>query len=85
MDPTQLIQDGTTFASKAVANDKQNNHKLAHFFYMEAAEAILKALTLDRSLDPLKVKVAQYIERAEVLQAIIGFYITYYLLFFFYS
>lgn len=73
MDPTQLIQDGTTFASKAVANDQQNNHKLAHFFYMEAADAILKALALDRSLDPLKLKALQYIERAEALQEIIGF------------
>ena len=58
MDPQKLIQDGYGFASKAITNDQNGQHKLAHFFYVEASEAILKAY--------------QYIQRAEVLQNILN-------------
>lgn len=72
MDPIQLIQDGTVFAGKAVFHDRNGDYKLAHFFYMEASEAILKAIAQDKSLDGAKGKALQYIERAEALQAILG-------------
>ena len=71
MDSNRLIQDGTTFAAQAVNYDKENNHQQAHSYYMKAAEAILKAIASDRSLDALKVKALQYIERAETLQKLL--------------
>ena len=72
MDAQSLIKDGTTFAQKAIENDRKENFKLAHFFYMESAEALLKAIALDRSLEQIKVKALQYIERAETLQSLLG-------------
>ena len=72
MDPQKLIQDGYGFASKAITNDQNGQHKLAHFFYVEASEAILNAIALDNSLLEAKNKAYQYIQRAEVLQNILN-------------
>lgn len=72
MDAPSLIKDGTTFAQKAIENDQNGNFKLAHFFYMESADALLKAIAFDRSLEKIKVKALQYIERAETLQSMLG-------------
>ena len=72
MDAQVLIRDGTKFAQKAIENDQNKNFKLAHFFYMEAAEALLKAISLDRSLEQIKIKALQYIERAETIQSMLG-------------
>ena len=74
MDANQLLQDGTIFAGKAVAHDRAGEYKVAHFFYMEAAEAILKAIANDQNntLVAAKGKALQYIERAEALQLLLG-------------
>ena len=67
MDPQRLIVDGTNFAQQAVFHDQAGNFKLAQFFYIEASEAILKAISLEPSLEELKRKALQYIERGEAL------------------
>ena len=68
MDPDQLMQDGMTFAGKAINHDQRGEHELAHFFYIEASEAILKAISLNNELNSAKGKALQYVERAEFLQ-----------------
>ena len=72
MDPKQLIDDGMVFAGKAISHDQRGEHQLAHFFYTEASEAILKAITLDSNFASTKSKAFQYEERAAVLQTIIN-------------
>lgn len=81
MDPQQLIQDGYGFASKAITSDQNGQHKLAHFFYVEASEAILKAIALDNTLLEAKNKAYQYIQRAEILQNILNGKFSFLLLF----
>ena len=68
MDPQQLMQQGLKFAEQAISRDNAGEHDVAQFFYIEASDAILKAISLDESLMDAKVKALQYIERAEVLQ-----------------
>lgn len=68
MDATKLIQDSCQFATSAVEADQQGNYKVAIFYYIEAAEAIKKAIDNDKSLaDSLHSKAVQYLERAENL------------------
>lgn len=69
-DPNQLINDGMVFASQAIQHDQNGAHQLAHFFYVEASEAILKAISLDTNLSSAKSKALQYVARAEVLQSL---------------
>ena len=68
MDPDQLMQDGMIFAGKAIGHDQRGEHELAHFFYIEASESILKAISLNSDLISAKSKALQYVERAEFLQ-----------------
>ena len=68
MNPGQYIEEGMQFAEKAVSHDQLGDYGVAHFFYIEASEAILKAISLDPSLSAAKLKALQYIERAETLQ-----------------
>lgn len=72
MDPQQLISDGTKFAEKAIFHDQAGQYGVAQFFYIEASEAILKAIALDTSLLSLKNKALQYIERGETLQSLVS-------------
>lgn len=68
MDAAKLIQDSRQFATNAVEADEQGNYRVAIFYYIEAAEAIKKALDNDKSLSSsLHDKAVQYLERAEDL------------------
>ena len=67
MDAQQLIQDGCQFAKLAVSSDEAGNYKVAIFYYLEAAEALKKALDFDRSLTTLHEQAIQYLDRAETL------------------
>ncbi len=72
MDAQQLLQDSYQFATKAVQEDQAGNFKVAIFFYLEAAEAIKKALDFDSSLTEVYNKAVQYLDRAESLHKQIG-------------
>ena len=68
MDAQQLIQDSYQFATKAVQEDTAGHFKVAIFFYLEAAEAIKKALDYDETLaGAVHEKAVQYLDRAESL------------------
>ena len=68
MDAAKLLQDSHQFATNAIEADKDGNYKVAIFYYIEAAEAIKKALDDDKTLSPaLHDKAVQYLERAESL------------------
>lgn len=67
MDAQKLIQDSFNFATNAVHADEDGKFKIAIFFYLEAAEAIKKALDYDGSLSALYPKAIQYLDRAESL------------------
>ena len=69
MDVQQLFKDSMNFAAKAVTHDLAGEHELAKFFYIEASEALLKVISMDQSFTDAKVKVHQYMERAEYLAA----------------
>ncbi|XP_065666769.1 calpain-7 isoform X5 [Hydra vulgaris] len=67
MDVQQLFKDGMSFAAKAVGHDSAGEYDLAKFFYIEASEALLKVISVDQSISDAKIKVHQYMERAEYL------------------
>lgn len=69
VDVKELCEDGYRLAIQAVDLDKIGSGDAAAFFYIEAAEALLKALSYDPSLD-VKDKASQYIRRAEELRAL---------------
>lgn len=69
VDVTELCEDGYRLAIQAVDLDKIGSREAAAFFYIEAAEALIKALSYDPSLD-VKLKAEQYIRRAEELRAL---------------
>lgn len=68
VDVKELCDDGYRLAIQAVDLDKIGSGNAAAFFYIEAAEALIKALSYDPTLD-VKDKVSQYIRRAEELRA----------------
>ena len=72
MDAQKLIQDSFNFATNAVHADEDGKFKIAIFFYLEAAEAIKKALDYDGSLSALYPKAIQYLDRAESLHQQLG-------------
>ena len=67
----ELCDDGYRLAIQAVELDRISSGEAAAFFYIEAAEALLKASSYDPSLD-VKIKAEQYIRRAEELRALEG-------------
>ena len=69
VDVRELCEDGYRLAVQAVDLDKIGSGEAAAFFYIEAAEALIKALSYDPSLD-VKGKAEQYIRRAEELRAL---------------
>ena len=69
VDGRELCEDGYRLAVQAVDLDKIGSGEAAAFFYIEAAEALIKALSYDPSLD-VKGKAEQYIRRAEELRAL---------------
>jgi len=69
VDVKELCEDGYRLAIQAVDLDKIGSGNAAAFFYIEAAEALIKALSYDPSLD-VKDKASQYIRRAEELRAL---------------
>ena len=74
MDPNQLLQDSYQFAKLATTADGEGNFKVAIFYYLEAAEAIKKALDFDQNLrlGSVSEKAHQYLDRAETLHQQIG-------------
>ena len=68
VDAKELCEDGYRLAIQAVDLDKIGSANAAAFFYIEAAEALIKALSYDPTLD-VKDKASQYIRRAEELRA----------------
>lgn len=68
VDVKELCDDGYRLAIQAVDLDKIGSRNAAAFFYIEAAEALIKALSYDPTLD-VKEKASQYIRRAEELRA----------------
>ena len=68
VDVKELCDDGYRLAIQAVDLDKIGSGDAAAFFYIEAAEALIKALSYDPTLD-VKGKASQYIRRAEELRA----------------
>ena len=68
VDVKELCDDGYRLAIQAVDLDKIGSGGAAAFFYIEAAEALIKALSYDPTLD-VKDKASQYIRRAEELRA----------------
>eukprot|EP00795_Rhopilema_esculentum_P014106 gene14106-5096_t len=74
MDPNQLLQDSYQFAKLATTADGEENFKVAIFYYLEAAEAIKKALDFDQNLrlGSISEKAHQYLDRAETLHQQIG-------------
>lgn len=68
VDVKELCDDGYRLAIQAVDLDKIGSGNAAAFFYIEAAEALIKALSYDPTLD-VKDKASQYIRRAEELRA----------------
>ena len=68
VDVQELCDDGYRLAIQAVDLDKIGSGNAAAFFYIEAAEALIKALSYDPTLD-VKEKASQYIRRAEELRA----------------
>lgn len=68
VDVKELCDDGYRLAIQAVDLDKIGSGNAAAFFYIEAAEALIKALSYDPTLD-VKEKASQYIRRAEELRA----------------
>lgn len=71
VDVKELCDDGYRLAIQAVELDRISSGEAAAFFYIEAAEALLKASSYDPSLD-VKIKAEQYIRRAEELRALEG-------------
>ena len=69
VDVNELCEDGYRLAVQAVDLDKIGSRDAAAFFYIEAAEALIKALSYDPSLD-VKIQAEQYIRRAEELRAL---------------
>ena len=69
VDVRELCEDGYRLAIQAVDLDKIGSGEAAAFFYIEAAEALIKALSYDPSLD-VKGKAEQYIRRAEELRSL---------------
>ena len=68
VDVKELCEDGYRLAIQAVDLDKIGSGSAAAFFYIEAAEALIKAASYDSSLD-VKEKALQYINRAEELRS----------------
>lgn len=68
VDAKELCEDGYRLAIQAVDLDKIGSGNAAAFFYIEAAEALIKALSYDPSLE-VKDKASQYVRRAEELRA----------------
>lgn len=66
-DVQELCSDGFKFATQAVSYDKRGDAQAAVFFYVEAAEALLKAASYDSTLD-VKEKALEYVHRANVLR-----------------
>ena len=69
VDAKELCEDGYRLAIQAVDLDKIGSGNAAAFFYIEASEALIKALSYDPTLD-VKDKASQYIRRAETLRAL---------------
>lgn len=69
VDVTELCEDGYRLAIQAVDLDKMGSGGAAAFFYIEAAEALIKALSYDPSLE-VRDKASQYVRRAEELRAL---------------
>ena len=69
VDVTELCEDGYRLAIQAVDLDKMGSGGAAAFFYIEAAEALIKALSYDPRLE-VRDKASQYIRRAEELRAL---------------
>ncbi|KAJ7372170.1 calpain 7 [Desmophyllum pertusum] len=69
VDAKELCDDGYRLAIQAVDLDKIGSGNAAAFFYIEASEALIKALSYDPTLD-VKDKASQYIRRAEALRAL---------------
>ena len=69
VDVTELCEDGYRLAIQAVDLDKMGSGGAAAFFYNEAAEALIKALSYDPSLE-VRDKASQYVRRAEELRAL---------------
>ena len=67
-DVQQLCSDGFMLATQAVTFDKKGDFKAAIFFYVEAAEALQKALSYDPQLD-VGDKASEYVNRANFLRA----------------
>ena len=68
MDAQQWIQDSVQFATNAVKADQSGDFTVAAFFYIEAAEALRKAISIDPGLSSAKERALQYVERAEALK-----------------
>jgi cellobiose-specific phosphotransferase system component IIA len=66
VDIQSLCDDGRKFATEAVKYDQAGDVEQAIFFYSEASDALLKAWSVDNSLN-IRSKVENYIARAEEL------------------
>jgi cellobiose-specific phosphotransferase system component IIA len=75
VDIQSLCDDGRKFATEAVKYDEAGDIEQAIFFYSEASDALLKAWSVDNSLN-IRSKVENYIARAEELYQHKGQYRT---------
>ena len=66
VDVQSLCEDGYKLATEAVRYDQAGDVEQAIFFYSEASDALLKALSSDSGLN-IRPKVETYIARAEEL------------------
>ena len=66
VDVQSLCDDGKKFATEAVKYDQAGDIEQAIFFYSEASDALLKACSVDESLN-VRNTVKKYIARAEEL------------------
>ena len=68
----QMIEDATVYAQDAIAYDQDKKYPSALFFYQEAVSALLRAYSLDPSLKDTHTKAKEYLDRADILKALIA-------------
>ena len=68
----QLIEDATVYAQDAIGYDQDKKYPSALFFYQEAVSALLRAHSLDPSLKDTHTKAKEYLDRADIIKALIA-------------
>ena len=76
MDPLlqarQMIEDATVYAQDAIGYDRDKKYPSALFFYQEAVSSLLRAHSLDPSLKDTQTKAREYLDRADIIKALIA-------------